>query len=191
MYVAYSDKVTIAKVDATLNDVPDEIQGFPTIKLFPKGAKDAPVDYTGSRTVEDLALFIRDHGAHKIDAYADEDTEMSDVSSQLTKVSETMQHQAPAATKNAKSAASSASSDGSSVASDASSAASSAATEVVSGASSAVTSVGSSAGEAASDAAESIAEATESAKAGIIDGVKNVVEALVGGDDNLDDHDEL
>jgi len=187
MYVAHSDKVTIAKVDATLNDVPDEIQGFPTIKLFAAGSKDAPVDYTGSRTVEDLAAFIRDHGTYKIDAYADEDTEMSDVTSQLTKVSETMQHQAPAATKSAESAASKGTESAESAASKGSKSAESAA----SGASSVATDAASKASDAASDATESIAEATESAKAGVVEGVKNVVEALVGGDDSLDDHDEL
>lgn len=65
----FASKVIVAKVDATANDIPDEIQGFPTIKLFPAGKKDAPVDYQGSRTVEDLANFIRDNGAFKIDAY--------------------------------------------------------------------------------------------------------------------------
>jgi len=65
----YAGKVIVAKVDATANDVPDEIQGFPTIKLFPAGKKDSPVDYQGSRTVEDLANFIRDSGSHKVDAY--------------------------------------------------------------------------------------------------------------------------
>ncbi|OJD25315.1 protein disulfide-isomerase domain [Blastomyces percursus] len=65
----FATKVTIAKVDATANDVPDEIQGFPTIKLFPAGSKDSPVDYTGSRTVEDLANFVRDNGKYGVDAY--------------------------------------------------------------------------------------------------------------------------
>lgn len=65
----FASKVVVAKVDATANDVPIEIQGFPTIKLFPAGAKDSPVDYSGSRTVEDLAKFIKDHGTHKVDAY--------------------------------------------------------------------------------------------------------------------------
>jgi protein disulfide-isomerase A1 len=63
-----SKLVTIAKVDATANDVPDEIQGFPTIKLFPAGKKDAPVDYSGSRTIEDLAQFIKENGSHKAEA---------------------------------------------------------------------------------------------------------------------------
>ncbi|EFQ98915.1 disulfide-isomerase [Nannizzia gypsea CBS 118893] len=65
----FDSKVTIAKVDATANDIPDEIQGFPTIKLFPAGAKDKPIEYTGSRTIEDLANFVRDNGKHKVDAY--------------------------------------------------------------------------------------------------------------------------
>ena len=64
----YRNLVTVAKVDATANDVPEEIQGFPTIKLFPAGKDSpAPVDYNGSRSVEDLAKFIRDSGTHKVD----------------------------------------------------------------------------------------------------------------------------
>jgi protein disulfide-isomerase A1 len=55
----FSKLVTVAKVDATANDVPEEIQGFPTIKLYPAGSKDSPVDYSGSRTIEDLANFIK------------------------------------------------------------------------------------------------------------------------------------
>jgi protein disulfide-isomerase A1 len=61
----FKDKVVIAKVDATANDVPDEIQGFPTIKLYPAGAKEEPVTYQGSRTVEDLIKFIAENGKYK------------------------------------------------------------------------------------------------------------------------------
>ncbi|KAK6351355.1 protein disulfide-isomerase precursor [Orbilia javanica] len=64
----FAKKVVIAKVDATLNDVPDEIQGFPTIKLFPAGKKDTPIDYQGGRTVEDFVKFIKESGTHKVDA---------------------------------------------------------------------------------------------------------------------------
>ncbi len=64
-----SSKVTVAKVDATANDVPDEIQGFPTIKLFPAGGKHEPITYSGSRTIEDLAEFIKENGKYKVDAY--------------------------------------------------------------------------------------------------------------------------
>jgi protein disulfide-isomerase A1 len=90
----FNDQVTIAKVDATANDVPDEISGFPTIKLFPAGSKDAPVDYQGSRTVEDLAKFVKENGKYKVDAYVVNDTEDAD----MTDVDETMPKQAPAAT---------------------------------------------------------------------------------------------
>ncbi|KAF2963790.1 hypothetical protein GQX73_g9782 [Xylaria multiplex] len=61
----YKDKVVIAKVDATANDVPDEVRGFPTIKLYPAGAKSEPVTYSGSRTVEDLINFVKENGKYK------------------------------------------------------------------------------------------------------------------------------
>lgn len=95
MYAAASDKVVIAKVDATANDVPDEIQGFPTIKLFKGDSKSEPVDYSGSRTIEDLANFIRDNGSHHIDAYADK----AETESMEGIETDSMPHQAPAATK--------------------------------------------------------------------------------------------
>ncbi|KAI0018332.1 protein disulfide isomerase [Xylariomycetidae sp. FL0641] len=60
----FKDKVVIAKVDATANDVPDEIQGFPTIKMYPAGAKSEPKTYSGSRTVEDLIKFIKESGKY-------------------------------------------------------------------------------------------------------------------------------
>jgi len=94
----FSSKVTVAKVDATLNDVPDEVSGFPTIKLYPAGAKDSPIEYSGARTLEDLADFIRDSGKHGIDGRVnkkDDDTEMDDVTSAA---SDTMAKAAPAAT---------------------------------------------------------------------------------------------
>ncbi|KAI9846874.1 MAG: protein disulfide-isomerase precursor [Sclerophora amabilis] len=93
----FASKVIIAKVDATANDVPDEIQGFPTIKLFPAGAKSEPIDYSGSRTIEDLATFVKENGKHQIDAYVappeEEDAEMPDA--------EEMGKQAPAASESA------------------------------------------------------------------------------------------
>lgn len=90
----YAGKVTIAKVDATQNDVPDEINGFPTIKLFPAGSKDSPIDYSGSRTIEDLAEFIKTNGKYKVDAYLSNDTDDVDMPDADT----TMAKQAPAAT---------------------------------------------------------------------------------------------
>jgi protein disulfide-isomerase A1 len=70
-----ADKVTIAKVDATANDVPDEIQGFPTIKLFPAGSKDAPITYSGARTVEDLVKFVAENGKYKASVVVPEPVE--------------------------------------------------------------------------------------------------------------------
>lgn len=91
----YASKVVIAKVDATANDVPIEIQGFPTIKLFPAGAKDSPIDYSGSRTVEDLAKFVQEHGTHKISAYVAPPAE----SEKAPAAEETLGEAAAAATK--------------------------------------------------------------------------------------------
>lgn len=68
----FKDKVIIAKVDATANDVPDEIQGFPTIKLFPAGAKDKAVTFSGARTVEDLIKFIAEEGKYKASVAVEE-----------------------------------------------------------------------------------------------------------------------
>jgi protein disulfide-isomerase A1 len=50
-----------------LNDIPDQIRGFPTIKLYPAGKKDAPVEYTGDRSVEDLIAFMKEKGTHGIE----------------------------------------------------------------------------------------------------------------------------
>jgi len=93
-----SKKVIIAKVDATANDVPDEIQGFPTIKLYPAGAKDSPVTYSGSRSIEDLAKFIAENGKHKavISKPGEVDAESADT--------EDLAQQALAASKSASSA---------------------------------------------------------------------------------------
>lgn len=66
----FNKLVIVAKVDATANDIPEDISGFPTIKLFPAGKKSEVVDFNGARNVEDLANFIRDSGSHKVDAWA-------------------------------------------------------------------------------------------------------------------------
>lgn len=96
-----TSKVTIAKVDATANDVPDEIQGFPTIKLFPAGAKTEPLTYSGSRTIEDLAAFIKENGKYKVDAYEGKNTTGGDD----VPLAEGMGEAAKAATETVKSVA--------------------------------------------------------------------------------------
>lgn len=61
--------VIVAKIDATANDVPPKlnIRGFPTIILFPADKKDTPVEYQGSRTLDDLAQFIHTHASQKFE----------------------------------------------------------------------------------------------------------------------------
>jgi len=110
----YSDKVIVAKVDATANDVPVDIQGFPTIKLYPAGAKDSPIDYAGSRTVEDLANFIKTNGKYKVDAYVAPPPESEDSEEAETTegVKEKLGEAAAAATEAVKKAAEAAKPDG-------------------------------------------------------------------------------
>ena len=100
MYPA-SSQVTIAKVDATANDVPDEIQGFPTIKLFPAGAKSEPLTYSGSRTIEDLAAFIKENGKYKVDAFEGKNDTTDDA--EESPLAEGMGEAARAATETVKS----------------------------------------------------------------------------------------
>ena len=100
-----SSKVTVAKVDATANDVPDEIQGFPTIKLFPAGGKEEPITYSGSRTIEDLAEFIKENGKYKVDAYEGKNETEEDDDAQAP-LAEGMGEAAKAATEGAKTKAS-------------------------------------------------------------------------------------
>jgi protein disulfide-isomerase A1 len=54
--------VVIAKIDATANDSPADVQGFPTIILYPAGDKTNPVNYEGERTTKAMANFIKANG---------------------------------------------------------------------------------------------------------------------------------
>ncbi|KAG9233237.1 thioredoxin-like domain-containing protein [Amylocarpus encephaloides] len=108
-------KVTIAKVDATANDVPDEIQGFPTIKLYKAGDKTNPVTYSGSRSIEDLIKFVKENGTHAAEVTYEEEAEKPIV--------EPMAEQAEAATESEESAAEEATETAKSEASEASEAA--------------------------------------------------------------------
>jgi len=74
--------IVIAKMDSTANEVEGlSIQGFPTIKFYPKGNKNSPMDFSGERTEEGFIEFLRnnagnpipsDIGGHKIDPSLDE-----------------------------------------------------------------------------------------------------------------------
>lgn len=97
----FDKQVTIAKVDATANDVPDEIQGFPTIKLFPAGAKSEPILYSGSRTIEDLAAFVKENGKYKVDVYEgkNESSTAESMVGDAKKAAEEVSEQVPSATE--------------------------------------------------------------------------------------------
>ncbi|KAK3937086.1 protein disulfide-isomerase precursor [Diplogelasinospora grovesii] len=84
----FKDKVVIAKVDATANDIPDEVQGFPTIKLYPAGAKNEAVTYSGSRTVDDLIKFIAENGKYKASVSEDDEEPSAAPAATETKASE-------------------------------------------------------------------------------------------------------
>ncbi|KAI8335744.1 thioredoxin-like protein [Chlamydoabsidia padenii] len=63
---AHSDDVIIAKVDADEHrDLGGafDVQGFPTLKWFPKGvtSKEGVEDYKGGRDLDSLSTFVREH----------------------------------------------------------------------------------------------------------------------------------
>jgi protein disulfide isomerase len=56
-----AEQVLIGKMDATENDVEHprvNIEGFPTLKFFPKGDAANPVDYEGAREVAAMTTFL-------------------------------------------------------------------------------------------------------------------------------------
>ncbi|XP_059608603.1 protein disulfide-isomerase [Phlebotomus argentipes] len=58
-----NDKVVIAKMDATANELEHtKISSFPTLKFYKKG-DNAVVDYNGERTLEALAKFVESGGS--------------------------------------------------------------------------------------------------------------------------------
>jgi len=58
---AKDKNIVIAKVDATENDTPAQIKGFPTLILYAAGHKAQPVTYSGERTEEAMAEWLRSH----------------------------------------------------------------------------------------------------------------------------------
>ena len=59
----------VANVDATAaTDIAEKfgVQGYPTIKFFPKGAKESPIEYSGGRSEEDFVTFLNEKcGTHR------------------------------------------------------------------------------------------------------------------------------
>jgi len=66
---AFSDveSVIIAKIDATENDTPEDIKGFPTLLFYPKGETTA-VKYGGDRKQEAIIEWIKEHATGDMSA---------------------------------------------------------------------------------------------------------------------------
>ncbi|KAL3240968.1 Protein disulfide-isomerase [Nakaseomyces bracarensis] len=65
------DKVVIAEVDATANDIFDiDISGYPTVYLYPAGKNTEPILYSGNRSPESFLEFLKENGANKYDGAA-------------------------------------------------------------------------------------------------------------------------
>ena len=66
-----ADKITIAEIDDTVNDVMGvEIPGYPTIVYYPAGKDAEPVLFESARTVEAFLDFIKANSGNKIDGPA-------------------------------------------------------------------------------------------------------------------------
>lgn len=61
----YSDTITIAKIDATANDLPPNFpaKGYPTIFFAPANSKDKPLTYDSQREVKDFENYIKRHAS--------------------------------------------------------------------------------------------------------------------------------
>ncbi|KAJ7590992.1 thioredoxin-like protein [Mycena floridula] len=68
-YKAVKDRLVIAKMEATENDLPPSIpfriSGFPTIKFKPAGSRDF-IDYEGDRSFESLDAFVLEHAKNSL-----------------------------------------------------------------------------------------------------------------------------
>ncbi|KDQ08835.1 hypothetical protein BOTBODRAFT_37526 [Botryobasidium botryosum FD-172 SS1] len=93
-YAGQKDKITIAKMDATENDLPLSapftISGFPTIKFKRAGTKDF-IDFDGERTLESLIEFVEQKAANSLVSVA-ESTSTAEATPESTPVPAAEKH---------------------------------------------------------------------------------------------------
>ncbi|TFK75865.1 disulfide isomerase [Pluteus cervinus] len=69
-FAPVKDRVTIAKMEATENDlpasVPFRVSGFPTLKFKAAGSRDF-IDYEGDRSLESLIAFVQEHAKNSLE----------------------------------------------------------------------------------------------------------------------------
>lgn len=54
--------LVIAKFDSTANEVDGlEIRGYPTLKFYPRGSKQSPVDYSAGRELDDIKAWLKEN----------------------------------------------------------------------------------------------------------------------------------
>jgi protein disulfide-isomerase A1 len=77
-HFADDESIVIAKSDATANEFADvEVQGFPTLKYFPKG-ENKIVDYNGPRDLDSFIKFIDNDGVEAAEEDSADDGEDED-----------------------------------------------------------------------------------------------------------------
>lgn len=68
-----SDKVALASIDVDANDVPIEIDSYPSIRLYRAGSNDIVSfagNFTQMLTVEQLDAFVSQSGSHRVSVFS-------------------------------------------------------------------------------------------------------------------------
>ncbi|CAL1700698.1 unnamed protein product [Somion occarium] len=77
-YISAKDRITIAKMEATENDLPPsvdfKISGFPTLK-FKKAGSHEFIDYDGDRSLESLIAFVEENAKNSLEPKAESKNE--------------------------------------------------------------------------------------------------------------------
>lgn len=65
------DKVVISKMDIMKNDLPEDVQYVPYLRLYKAGDKANPLTYQGPRTLQEMAKFMKEKSEHGAEAVHD------------------------------------------------------------------------------------------------------------------------